>query len=198
VGFRLRRALLGLLAATLVAALLIALPQFGPEPARTAPAAEAIVRVRMVFPVKGRVWFTNNFGACRAGCRRRHQGIDIKGRKMQPLVAAQDGRVTVFRHTPQGNYLTITSRGGWSFNYVHLNNDRPGTDDGRNFRRFAFARGLHRGSRVRAGQVIAYMGDSGNAERTRPHLHFEIRKGYGWSGRAVNAFWSLRTARRLR
>ena len=193
---RLRRALVGLLAASLVAALLIALPQFGPEPVDTAPTAEARIRLRMVFPVKGRVWYTDNFGACRAGCRRRHQGVDIMGHKMDPLVAAVDGRITVFRHAPQGNYLTLTSRGGWSFNYVHLNNDRPGTDDGRNFRKYAFARGLHLGSRVRAGQLIAYMGDSGNAESVSPHLHFEIRKGRGWTGEAIDPYWSLRTARR--
>jgi murein DD-endopeptidase MepM/ murein hydrolase activator NlpD len=194
VGSRLRRALLGLLVASLVAALLIVLPQFGPEPVQTAPTAEARIRLRMVFPVKGRVWYVDNFGACRAGCRRRHQGVDVMGHKMQKLVAAADGRVTVFRHAPQGNYLTVTTRGGWSFNYVHLNNDRPGTDDGRNLRRYAFAPGLHLGSRVRAGQFIAYMGDSGNAERTAPHLHFEIRKGYGWTGKVVNPYWSLRTA----
>jgi murein DD-endopeptidase MepM/ murein hydrolase activator NlpD len=41
------------------------------------------------------------------------------------------------------------------------------------------------------------MGDSGNAEDCAPHLHFEIRKGYGWTGKVVNPYWSLRTARRL-
>jgi len=130
VGSRLRRALLSSILACLAAAVLIALPQLGPDPVQAAPTAEAHLRLRIVFPVQGRVWYSNNFGACRASCRRRHEGVDIMGHKMERLVAAADGRITVFRHAPQGNYLTITTKGGWSFNYVHLNNDRPGTDDG--------------------------------------------------------------------
>ena len=195
---RVRRALLSVLATSVAAGALLALPQLGRDPARTAPAAEAGTKLKIVFPVKGRSWYSNSYGACRSGCSRRHQGIDIMGRKMLKLVAVAPGRITTFRHAPQGNYLTLTTKGGWSFNYVHLNNDRPGTDDNRNFRKFAFAKGLHRGSVVKAGQVIAYMGDSGNAERTRPHLHFEIRKGSGWGGKPVNPYWSLRGARRLR
>jgi murein DD-endopeptidase MepM/ murein hydrolase activator NlpD len=194
---RVRRAILSAVAASAVAGALIALPQLGPDPARTAPAAEAAVKLRIVFPVKGRVWFSDSDGACRSGCARRHQGIDIMGRKMQKLVAVAPGRITSFKHTPQGNYLTLTTKGGWSFNYLHLNNDRPGTDDNRNFRKFAFVKGLHRGSVVKAGQVIAYMGDSGNAEQTSPHLHFEIRKGSGWGGKVVNPYWSLRRARHI-
>jgi murein DD-endopeptidase MepM/ murein hydrolase activator NlpD len=194
---RVRRAVVSALVASAAAGALIAVPQLGRDPARTAPAAEAAVKLRIVFPVKGRVWYTDSYGACRSGCRRRHQGIDIMGRKMQKIVAVAPGRITTFRHTPQGNYLSLTTKGGWSFNYLHLNNDRPGTDDNRNFRKFAFVKGLHRGSMVKAGQVIAYLSDSGNAEQTHPHLHFEIRKGAPWSGKVVNPYWSLRQAHRI-
>ena len=56
----------------------------------------------------------------------------------------------------------------------------------------------HRGRDARlAGQLVAWRGDSGNAESTGPHLHFELRKGSGWSGVVYNAFPSLRAATHL-
>jgi murein DD-endopeptidase MepM/ murein hydrolase activator NlpD len=195
---RMRRALLSSCAASVVATALIALPHLSGAPERTAPTAEAAVRLRLVFPVKGHAVNSANYGACRSGCRRRHLGVDIMGHKGQPLLAAGAGRITALRLRRSGNYLTITTPSGWSFNYLHINNDLPGTDNGRNLRRYAFAPGITRGAWVDAGQVIAYMGDSGNAEQTAPHLHFEIRRGYGWTGKPVNPSWSLQTARRVR
>jgi murein DD-endopeptidase MepM/ murein hydrolase activator NlpD len=209
---RLRHAVLRLAAAALVAGALTVLPPFAPDAAHHAATAQArprpthrhrhphrarVFHLRVVFPVRGAVHYRNDFGACRAGCRRRHLGIDLMGHKMQRLVAVASGRVTALKYSRRGNYLSITAR-GWSFNYLHINNDTPGTDDNHNPRRYAFARGLHVGSRVRAGQVVAYLGDSGNAERTAPHLHFEIRRGKPWSGRAVSPWWALRHARHPR
>src|SRR4051812_22406639 len=96
---RFRRALSLTAVAAVAAAGLFTLPQLGAEPARTAGVAEAArpVVFRMVFPVRGRVRYSaSSFGACRAGCKRRHQGVDIMGTKMQKLVAAVPGRITNF------------------------------------------------------------------------------------------------------
>jgi murein DD-endopeptidase MepM/ murein hydrolase activator NlpD len=145
---------------------------------------------RMTFPVDGTVTFTDTFGAPRSGGRT-HQGIDLMGKKMTRLVAAADGTVTSLRHDNSGlsgNALTITDAEGWRYIYIHLNNDTPGTDDGRNLFEHAFARGLTRGSKVNAGQLVGYLGDSGNAENTPPHLHFELHRP---DGTVINPYRSL-------
>lgn len=134
----------------------------------------------IVFPVDGENFYTDTYGACRSGCARRHLGVDLIGEKMLPLLAARDGVVSWLRHDDaKGNILTITDDEGWKYHYIHINNDTPGTDDGANRYEEAFAPGIEQGVRVTAGQVVAYLGDSGNAESTPPHLHFEIERPDG-------------------
>jgi hypothetical protein len=158
------------IAAALVMAASIAVG--GPPPPA---AAQAEIRP-IVFPVQGRVTFVDSFGAPRAGGRS-HLGVDLMGPKLLPLLAAVDGTVTWLRHDARaGNNLVITDAEGWTYHYVHINNDSPGTNDNANPREWAFVGGLKQGDRVRAGQPIAYLGDSGNAEGGPPHLHFEIHR----------------------
>jgi Peptidase family M23 len=132
----------------------------------------------IAFPVLGPVQYGNDFGACRDGCARHHQGNDMIGVRMQPLLAAVDGTVTKISLDNKGISgvsIRVTGDDGWYYNYFHVNNDTPGTDDGQATPEWQVEPGLTVGSRVRAGQVIGYMGDSGNAEFSVPHLHFEIR-----------------------
>lgn len=167
--------------------------------------ADARVVVPLTFPVAGPARFSDNWLACRSGCARMHMGQDLMAPKMTPLVAAFDGVVTSVRReaTPNsgGNYLTLVGdRGptaGWTAIYIHVNNDTPGTDDGRGTGTWDFPKGIAPGVRVLAGQLIGWNGDSGNAENTGPHLHFELRKGDGWRGVVHNAYPSLVAARRL-
>ncbi len=147
----------------------------------------------MVFPVAGGASYSDSFGAPRSGGRS-HAGQDLMAPKHRPLVAAADGVVTRVRHATtglSGNSLTIRDEEGWSYVYIHLNNDTPGTDDGSNRYELAFADGIRSGQRVRAGEVVGYLGDSGNAEDTAPHLHFEL---HAPDGTIVNAYPSLRAA----
>ena len=170
----------------------------------TAYEVERVV-VPIVFPVAGPARWSDNFLVCRGtGCSRMHMGQDLMGAKMTPLVAAFDGVVTSLKRETavgQGNYVAIAAdRGpaaGWSAIYVHVNNDTPGTDDGQGTGRWDFPAGLEVGSRVLAGQLVGWLGDSGNAEGTGPHLHFELRKGTGWGGTVYNAHPTLAAARRL-
>jgi len=158
------------------------------------------VTVPMVFPVIGTTSFTDTFLACRSGCERKHFGQDLMGPKMRPLVATFNGVISSVKKESsvgEGNYFTLKGDNGWSANYIHVNNDTPGTDDGRGTASYAFAPGLRVGLRVVQGQLLGWSGDSGNAESTGPHLHFELRKGDAWSGTVYNAYYSLVAARRL-
>jgi len=166
-------------------------------PASALETPTGVVYRRITFPVIGTVHYVDDFGDCRDGCRRRHEGIDIMGTKLLHEVAAADGRVTFVRADASGtsgNMLTITDDDGWSYVYIHVNNDTPGTDDGVNPRQWRFAPGIKLGARVKAGQFVAYMGDSGNAEGTSPHLHFELHEP---DGTPISAYTSLRLAQGL-
>ena len=115
----------------------------------------------------GPVRYANGWGNCRDGCARRHVGTDLIGVAMQPLLAAVDGTITRIRYENEGTagaVITITGADGWYYNYFHVNNDTPGTDDGAAGPEWQVSPQLTVGSPVRAGQVIGYMGDSGNAE----------------------------------
>ena len=133
----------------------------------------------IVFPVQEAVSYSDTFGACREGCTRHHEGQDLIGRRLFHERAAVDGVVGYMKTDASGtggNWLDIRDAQGWSYNYGHINNDTPGTDDGANPAQWRFAPGIVPGAHVRAGQFVAYMGDSGDAELTVPHLHFEIRR----------------------
>lgn len=120
------------------------------------------------------VEFFDSWGARRPGGRR-HKGIDIHSPKGSPVVAVADGFVIARKwHRDSGFYLKIAHADGWVSSYVHLNNDRPGTDDGAGGEGAAFAPGIEVGAFVRAGDLIGYVGDSGNAEGTVSHTHFSL------------------------
>jgi hypothetical protein len=144
----------------------------------------------MLFPVLGGK-IGSIFGEARDGGARRHLGVDIVAPRLTPLVAVADGVVQeVHGPGPECCWLKIRHDDGWFSVYLHLNNDTAGTDDGRGD---GIRPGIEVGTRVTAGQVVGWMGDSGNAEPTVPHLHFELRTR---SGVAVDPHWSLHTARR--
>jgi hypothetical protein len=152
---------------------------------------------KITFPVAGRVTYFDDFGACRSGCSRAHQGNDLMGTKLTPLVAAADARVTFLRTDSSGtsgNMVELTDADGWEYWYLHVNNDTPGTDDGLNPAEYRFAPGIVLGARVTAGQTIGWMGDSGNAEGAGAHLHFEMHRP---DTSAFSPYVSLRLAQGL-
>ena len=130
---------------------------------------------RLIFPVEKDYRYSDTFGACRSGCTRRHEGIDIMSPKMTKVFAAASGTVG-WMHNQQGGKccaMSLNHDDGWETWYIHLNNDTPGTDDGKGW---GFAPGITSGVRVEAGQLIAFVGDSGNAENSGSHLHFELMR----------------------
>jgi peptidoglycan hydrolase-like protein with peptidoglycan-binding domain len=149
----------------------------------------------IVFPVDGDATFRNDFLEPRDGGARQHLGNDIIADKHTPLVAAVDGVIS-YMPNPEpswGYMITIQDSDRYQYRYLHLNNDNRGTDDGRGGASQAYAGGLERGSKVIKGQLIGWVGDSGNAENTVPHLHFEIRRP---DKTAINPYNSLFAAPR--
>jgi hypothetical protein len=171
---------------SLIALIPLTLPSF-------AFAADGVI-LDIEFPVDGEVRFHDDYGEPRSGGRI-HGGVDLIGEKMMPLLAAVDGHISYLTETEPswGWSLTIRDASGYEFTYIHLNNDTPGTDDGEGGYFNAFASNIYRGARVTRGQVVGYMGDSGNAEETSPHLHFEIHKPEGGT---INPYLSLVNASR--
>jgi murein DD-endopeptidase MepM/ murein hydrolase activator NlpD len=117
-----------------------------------------------VFPVVGRFWYQNDWHAPRSSGRL-HVGCDIFARKGTPLVAIQAGTVSRLLKLPLGGIsLRLTNERGDYFYYAHM---------------VRYAKGLREGQRVRKGQVIGFVGNTGNARTTPPHVHFEIHPGGG-------------------
>jgi hypothetical protein len=145
----------------------------------------------MVFPLAGDHVLTDSFGDPRGGGRS-HAGVDIMADKMVPVLAVADAEVDWVFAERGGNCcdVALVHDDGWRSRYIHLNNDSPGTDDDR---AVGIAPGVREGARVVAGQVIGWVGDSGNAEATGSHLHFELRRP---DGTPVDPLGSLLAAKR--
>lgn len=123
---------------------------------------------------------------------RTHEGNDLFAPKMSPVYAVLDGTVIRIRDSGRAGYHVVISHdGGWESWYMHLNDDTPGTNDGRGGDTFAFAPGLTVGATVAAGQLVGFVGDSGNAAGCSPHTHVEIHHGET----AVDPYGMLRAAR---
>lgn len=134
-------------------------------PVRPAPRAAVVSGDGYVFPVVGDdVSFTDDYAAPRAGTGW-HHGNDLFAPTGTPLVAVADGVLSrVGVNTLGGNRLWLTDDAGNAFYYAHLS---------------AYAPVAVEGARVSAGQVIGFVGNTGQAITTPPHLHFEIHPAAG-------------------
>jgi murein DD-endopeptidase MepM/ murein hydrolase activator NlpD len=111
-----------------------------------------------IFPVRGPHTYGDGLGAGRG-----HQGQDLLAKCGTKVVAAVGGRVYYRKfQSAAGNYVVINLRDGRSMVYEHLLH--PGV--------------VHRGQRVRTGQKLGLVGQTGDA--TACHLHFELWSKPGW------------------
>lgn len=99
------------------------------------------------------------FGAARDGGARSHEGVDIFAPRGTPVYAVVDGRVVSAGWTPVGgNFVWLeSSKGDYTYYYAHLDK-----------------RQIARGARVKAGDKLGTVGNTGNARAASPHLHFAI------------------------
>lgn len=123
-----------------------------------------IERGALYMPVVGVAPYdlSNSWGASRDGGRRKHRGIDIFAPKGTPIVAVADGILSFIGEQPKGGRcLWLTSESGRSFYYAHLDK---------------WAAGIYEGMEVRTGDLLGYVGNTGNAKYTPSHLHFGINE----------------------
>ncbi len=131
-------------------------------PAAAIPAATAPAITGLLLPVAGiaPTQLIDTFGDDRQGTRR-HEALDIMAARGTPVLAASDGKVaklftsvlgglTIYEFDPAGTYC---------YYYAHLDHYQPGLVEGQSLKR---------------GDVIGYVGSTGDASEDAPHLHFAI------------------------
>jgi len=117
-----------------------------------------------VFPVNGDSSFSDEYGAPRA-ITGWHQGNDVFAPTGAPVLAVAAGALFKVGVNAVGGYrLWLRDERGNTFYYAHLS---------------AYAPSAIEGAQVQAGQVIGFVGNTGDAITTPPHLHFEIHPGDG-------------------
>jgi murein DD-endopeptidase MepM/ murein hydrolase activator NlpD len=121
----------------------------------------------------------DTFNDRRGGGTRPHEAADIMAPRGTPVLAVNDGKIEkLFLSKPGGNTIyqfDPTER--YCYYYAHLDRYAPGIGAGRF---------VHR------GELIAYVGSTGNADPSAPHLHFEIHEltpeKHWWQGTPINPY----------
>jgi hypothetical protein len=150
---------------------------------------------QLIFPVVGGATYIDDFGAPRPGGP--HQGNDLLAARHTPAVAVEGGKVEFWTTSASaGCMLYLHGDSGTTYLYIHLNNDLTAGNDnkGKCVAGTAYAPGLKNGTHVAAGQLVGFVGDSGDANGIHPHLHFELHPN---GGSAVDPYPFLRRARQL-
>ena len=132
------------------------------------PEGQSAKKFLMKTPVDG-ARLSSGFGFRKhpiSGYRKKHKGTDFAAPRGTPVMAAGNGTVErASRYGGYGKYIRIRHANGFKTAYAHLN---------------GYAKGVKAGARVKQGQIIGYVGSTGNS--TGPHLHYEVHQ----SGVAVN------------
>jgi murein DD-endopeptidase MepM/ murein hydrolase activator NlpD len=181
-----------LLSAAAIGAWLLARPEMvsAPAPAATAAMAEAVLasvqelRARgLDFPVDGfaREKMADTFNEARAG--HVHEAADIMAARNTPVRAVEAGTIARLLKNPSGGITIYQLDPSQRYIYYYAHLER-------------YAEGLREGLAVERGQVIGYVGTTGNAPENAPHLHFAIFRVVDpkqwWGGAAVNPYLVLR------
>jgi hypothetical protein len=158
--------------AAFLASLVLAPSSFAATGKRSAPFT--------IFPVVGGASFVNDFGDARA--QGSHQGNDLMAACGTEALAVVDGRISVSHGSRSGWMITLVGRDNW-YRYIHMQGPKG--------KRSVLPKGLRDGARVKAGQVIGYVGNTGDASHGPCHLHFELHTN---ARRVLNPYRWLRQA----
>jgi murein DD-endopeptidase MepM/ murein hydrolase activator NlpD len=151
-----------------------------PDPTPTPEPANFVGQVNLIIPVAGvrPDQLIDTFDDARSEGRV-HDAIDIMAAAETPVLAAADGKILKLFNSERGGttIYQLNANGDLVFYYAHL---------------ARYADGLAEGDMVKQGQVIAYVGDTGNAGAGNYHLHFSIAavsdpKRY-WEGTNINPY----------
>jgi len=159
-----------------------------PTPAPIVPTPPGDAPRPLTMPVSGidPSSIHDNFDEMRGGSTRRHDALDILAPRGTPVVATDDGTVKkLFTSVPGG--LTVYEFDPdqrYCYYYAHLD---------------AYAAGLHEGQLLRRGDLVGYVGTTGNAPKDAPHLHFAVIRldpdKRWWTGTPINPYPLLYRAR---
>jgi murein DD-endopeptidase MepM/ murein hydrolase activator NlpD len=151
------------------------------------PLELAELSARLDVPVQGvtRPQLRDTYAEPRSG--HTHEALDIPAARGTPVIAATDGRVLKLFNSKAGGLMVYTTDASERFILLYAHLDR-------------YADGLVDGKRLERGQVIGYVGTTGNAPPGTPHLHFAILRGRPtvawWRGTPANPYPLLVPARR--
>ena len=145
-----------------------------------APADAVAAPGKLLVPVQGvkSASLTDTFDQPR-GNQRHHEALDIMAAKGTPVLAAADGKVEkLFQSKPGGTTLyQFDPSGRYAYYYAHL--DR-------------YADGIKEGMDLKRGDVLGYVGVTGNSDPNAPHLHFSVveltPEKQWWKGTPLNPY----------
>lgn len=149
----------------------------------TTDEARDLVDRHLTFPVQGGSpdKLVDSFHQARQG--HEHEAVDILAPRNTPVIAVEDGTIAkLFLSKAGGNTIyQFDPSAEYCYYYAHLER---------------YADGLKDGDRVSRGQVIGFVGTSGNAPKDTPHLHFAIFRltpeKHWWEGTAIDPYNVLR------
>jgi murein DD-endopeptidase MepM/ murein hydrolase activator NlpD len=161
----------------------------GAQPGSSAPVVlpadlDTLRREGLVIPVAGVASkdLVDSFDDKRGGTRT-HNALDIMAARNTPVVSAVSGTILKLHDSTAGGLTIYASDPSSKFvlMYGHLDSYRPG---------------LKEGDRVTRGQIIGFVGSTGNANPLAPHLHFQVTRNDNlkewWKGTPVNPFLVFR------
>jgi murein DD-endopeptidase MepM/ murein hydrolase activator NlpD len=150
----------------------------------TAPEAVDLTARRLTIPVAGipADKLVRSYHDARSG-QRQHEAIDILAPTNTPVVAVEDGTVAKLFNSKAGGITIYQFDPGQQYSYYYAHLDH-------------YADGLKEGDHLKRGQVIGYVGTSGNAPKDTPHLHFAVYRltadKHWWEGTPIDPFDILR------